>query len=69
MTAGVFDVESTGATTWVLVLAAVVIAFLVAVGLLQFSLTGNVGNLARNLTVGALLALFSVGFYRKWHRS
>jgi len=60
---------TTDAATWILVLAAVVIAFLVGVGLLQFTLTGNVGNLARNLTVGVLLALFSVGFYRKWHRS
>jgi hypothetical protein len=58
----------TDAATWILVLAAVVIAFLVGVGLLQFSLTGNVGTLARNLAIGVLLALFSVGFYHKWHR-
>ncbi|MFW5948816.1 MAG: hypothetical protein ACOCSD_04385 [Halolamina sp.] len=59
---------STDAATWMVVLAAVVIAFLVGVGLLQFSLTGSVGDLARNLTIGALLSLFAAGFYRKWHR-
>ncbi|KPN29006.1 hypothetical protein SY89_03240 [Halolamina pelagica] len=58
---------STDAATWIAVLVAVVIAFLVGVGLLQFSLTGNVGDLARNLSIGALLALFGAGFHRKWH--
>ena len=58
---------SNDAATWITVLVAVVIAFLVGVGLLQFSLTGNVGDLARNLSTRALLALFGAGFYRKWH--
>ena len=54
-------------TTWMLVLSGVVIAFLVGVGLLQLSLTGDLGSLFRNLGIGLVLALFSVGFYRKWH--
>ena len=54
-------------TTWMLVLSGVVIAFLVGVGLLQLSLTGDLGSLFRNLGIGLVLALFSAGFYRKWH--
>jgi hypothetical protein len=63
------DLESTDAATWMLVLAGVVVAFLVSVGLVQFSLTGSVGKLARNVAIGTLLSLFAVGFYRKWHRT
>ncbi|GAB7095266.1 hypothetical protein JCM30237_24190 [Halolamina litorea] len=63
------DTEVADAATWSLVLAGVVVAFLVGVGLLQFSMTGNVGKLARNVSIGSLLSLFAVGFYRKWHRA
>jgi hypothetical protein len=54
------------AATWLLVLAGVATGSLVAVGLLQFSLGGDVGSLARNLTVGLFLALFSAGVAREW---
>jgi len=52
--------------TWMLVLAVVVIAFLVGVGLLQLTITGDLGSFFRNLGIGLLLLAFSVGFYRKW---
>ncbi|OLZ41487.1 hypothetical protein A6E15_11040 [Natrinema saccharevitans] len=55
--------------TWMLVLSLVVVTFLVGVGLLQLSMTGDLGSFFRNLGVGLFLLLFSVGFYRKWHRA
>jgi hypothetical protein len=52
-----------------LLLSVVVIVFLVGVGLLQLLTTGDVGSFFRNLGIGLFLALFSVGFYRKWHET
>ena len=62
------DTETVDAATWMLVLAVVVVAFLVGVGLLQLSLGGSVGDFFRNFSIGLLLLAFSVGFYRKWHQ-
>ncbi|WP_336037722.1 hypothetical protein [Halobacterium yunchengense] len=53
--------------TWMLVLSGVVVAFLVGVGLLQLSLTGDVGSFARDLGIAVVLVAFGAGFYRKWH--
>ncbi|WP_130501511.1 MULTISPECIES: hypothetical protein [Natrinema] len=53
--------------TWMLVLSILVIAILVGVGILQVYLSGDYGSLFRNLGIGVLLLLFSIGFYRKWH--
>ncbi|RZV06652.1 hypothetical protein BDK88_3676 [Natrinema hispanicum] len=50
-----------------LVLSILVIAILVGVGILQVYLSGDYGSLFRNLGIGVLLLLFSIGFYRKWH--
>jgi len=52
--------------TWMLILSLVVVTVLISVGLLQLSITGDPGSLFRNLGIGLLLVLFSVGFYRKW---
>ena len=49
-----------------LILSLVVVTVLISVGLLQLSITGDPGSLFRNLGIGLLLVLFSVGFYRKW---
>jgi hypothetical protein len=49
-----------------LVLAAAVVGFLLLVGLLQYTMSGDVGPLARDLAIGAILLAFSVGFYRRW---
>jgi len=53
--------------TWMLALSILVIAVLVGVGLLQVYLNSDYGSLFRNLGIGVLLLLFSIGFYRKWH--
>ncbi|SDG24638.1 hypothetical protein SAMN05216218_11949 [Halorientalis regularis] len=50
-----------------LVLSGVVIAFLIGVGLLQLLRTGDLGSFLRDLGIGLVLLLFSLGFYRKWH--
>ncbi|SDE02602.1 hypothetical protein SAMN05192552_11055 [Natrinema hispanicum] len=50
-----------------LALSILVIAVLVGVGLLQVYLNSDYGSLFRNLGIGVLLLLFSIGFYRKWH--
>ncbi|MFD1587682.1 hypothetical protein ACFR9U_11870 [Halorientalis brevis] len=63
------DSESVDVATWMLALSGVVIAFLVGVGLLQLSITGDLGSFFRNLGIGLLLLLFSVGFYRKWRET
>jgi len=65
----VIDTDTIDSATWILVLSAVVVTFLVGVGLLQLSLTGDLGSFFRNLGIGLLLLLFSVGFYRKWHEA
>ena len=48
-----------------LILSLVVVIVLIGVGLLQLSITGDYGSFFRNLGIGLLLLLFSVGFYRK----
>lgn len=58
---------TTDVTTLMLALSGPVIAFLVGVGLLQLSITGDPGPFFRDLGVGLVLLLFSAGFYRKWH--
>ena len=63
------DADAVDSATWMLVLSAVVVTFLVGVGLLQLSLTGDLGSFFRNLGIGLLLLLFSVGFYKKWHEA
>ena len=63
------DSESVDVATWMLVLSGVVVAFLVGVGLLQLSITGDLGSFFRNLGIGLFLLLFSVGFYRKWRET
>lgn len=63
------DSDSVDVATWMLVLSGVVVAFLVGVGLLQLSITGDLGSFFRNLGIGLLLLLFSVGFYRKWRET
>jgi high-affinity Fe2+/Pb2+ permease len=64
----VIETDDADEATWMLILAVVVSAFLVAVGLLQLSFDGDVGDFFRNVGIGLLLLAFSVGFYRKWHR-
>lgn len=63
------DESTADVATWMLLLSVVVIVFLVGVGLLQLLTTGDVGSFFRNLGIGLFLALFSVGFYRKWHET
>ncbi|QDX39375.1 hypothetical protein [Salarchaeum sp. JOR-1] len=58
---------SADVATWMLVLSGVVIAFLIGVGLLQLLRTGDLGQFLRDLGIGLVLLLFSLGFYRKWH--
>ncbi|SEP17518.1 hypothetical protein SAMN05216388_104022 [Halorientalis persicus] len=52
-----------------LLLSGVVISFLIGVGLLQLLRTGDLGPFFRDLGIGLVLLLFSLGFYRKWHNA
>lgn len=61
------DPGSSDAATWMLGLSLLVVTFLVAVGLIQLSMGGELGDFLRNLGIGILLLLFSVGFYQRWH--
>ncbi|WP_092695085.1 hypothetical protein [Halorientalis regularis] len=61
------ETASADVATWMLVLSGVVIAFLIGVGLLQLLRTGDLGSFLRDLGIGLVLLLFSLGFYRKWH--
>jgi hypothetical protein len=60
------ETESFDVATWTLLLTAVVVAFLVATGLLQYAASGDLGSLLRNLGIGALLLAFGAGLRRKW---
>ncbi|RLM53255.1 hypothetical protein DVK02_14785 [Halobellus sp. Atlit-31R] len=57
------------AETLMLLLALLVVVFLLGVGTLQYLLTGDPGNLFRNIGIGTILLVFSVGFYRRWSTS
>lgn len=61
------ETASADVATWMLVLSGVVITFLIGVGLLQLLCTGDLGSFVRDLGIGLVLLLFSLGFYRKWH--
>ncbi len=52
--------------TWALALSVVVVTFLVGVGLLQLSISGDRGSFLRNVGIGLFLFLFSVRYYRTW---
>ncbi|WP_139203657.1 hypothetical protein [Halorientalis persicus] len=60
---------SADVATWMLLLSGVVISFLIGVGLLQLLRTGDLGPFFRDLGIGLVLLLFSLGFYRKWHNA
>ena len=51
---GAFETE-----TLMLLLSLLVIGFLISVGVLQYTLTGDPGNLFRNLGIGVILLAFS----------
>lgn len=60
------NAENGSIAVWVLVIAALLLGLLAVTGLLQYRQTGDIGDLLRNVGIGAVLLAFSVGLYRKW---
>lgn len=61
--------ESVDVATWTLLLTGLVVALLLVTGLVQYTASGDLGSVFRNVGIGGLLVAFSVGLSEKWRDS